>query len=261
MRIHGTGRLVRSTAGLFILVLFAGTTIARAQDQPVTGQVEIAKSGAANKSGAHLSPTYATDDESNVVVWLTLLDHAVMVPVQVSSASAKALPQMVQRNKMFEPHLLVIQAGTTVQFPNMDPFFHNVFSLFNGKRFDLGLYEAGTTKAVRFDRVGVSFLFCNIHEGMNAVVVAVPTPYFAISDRSGHVNIPNVPDGRYQMQVWYERSSPDNLKNLERTVTISAPSRSLETIHIVDNPNFTLAHKNKYGEDYVSPPSSGYSTP
>lgn len=162
---------------------------------------------------------------------------------------------------MFEPHLLVIQAGTSVQFPNMDPFFHNVFSLFNGKRFDLGLYEAGTSKTVRFDRVGVSFLFCNIHEGMNAVVVAVPTPYFGISDHAGHINIANVPDGRYQMQAWFERSSPDDLKNLDRVVTISSSSRSLETIHIVDNPNFTLAHKNKYGEDYVPPPSGGYSEP
>jgi hypothetical protein len=116
---------------------------------------------------------------------------------------------------------------------------------------------------VRFDRVGISFLFCNIHEGMNAVVVAVPTPYFGISDASGHVSIPNVPDGKYQMEVWFERSSPADLKNLERTVTISngASSRALETVHIVDNPNFTLAHKNKYGEDYVPPPSSGYSAP
>ena len=150
-----------------------------------------------------------------------------------------------------------------MQFPNLDPFFHNVFSLFNGKRFDLGLYEAGTSKTVHFDRVGVSFLFCNIHEGMNAVVVAVPTPYFGLSDRSGRVNIANVPDGRYQLQVWFERSSPEDLKNLARVVTISASpsSRSLETIRIVDDPNFTLAHKNKYGEDYVPPPSSGYSAP
>ena len=157
----------------------------------------------------------------------------------------------------------MVQAGTAVQFPNLDPFFHNVFSLFNGKRFDLGLYEAGTSKTVHFDRVGVSFLFCNIHEGMNAVVVAVPTPYFGLSDHSGRVNIPNVPDGRYQLQVWFERSSPEELKNLARVVTISsAPSsRSLETIRVVDDPNFTLAHKNKYGEDYVPPPSSGYSAP
>lgn len=255
MRIRQTRIFVRSTAALFALVLCAAAVSVTAQEQTVTGQVEITKRAATNKSGQ----AHNADDESNVVVWLTPLDRA--VPAPASSANSKNLPQMVQRNKMFEPHLLVLQAGTLVQFPNMDPFFHNVFSLFNGKRFDLGLYEAGTSKTVRFDRVGVSFLFCNIHEGMNAVVVAVPTPYFGISDHSGHVNIANVPDGRYQMQSWFERSSPDDLKNIDRVVNITSSSRSLETIHIVDDPNFTLAHKNKYGEDYVPPPTGGYSEP
>lgn len=255
MSIINAKTLSRSLAALSLLILCVGAAVARAQGQTVTGQVEIAKRGVASKPAQARS----ADDESDVVIWLTPLDGGVAAPA--SSAGSKNLPQMVQRNKMFEPHLLVIQAGTSVQFPNMDPFFHNVFSLFNGKRFDLGLYEAGTSKTVRFDRVGVSFLFCNIHEGMNAVVVAVPTPYFGISDHAGHINIANVPDGRYQMQAWFERSSPDDLKNLDRVVTISSSSRSLETIHIVDNPNFTLAHKNKYGEDYVPPPSGGYSEP
>lgn len=255
MNISNAKGIFRNVVALSLLVLCVGAAVMRAQEQTVTGQVEIAKRGVANKSGQ----SRGADDESNVVVWLTPLDGAVAAPT--SSAGSKSLPQMVQRNKMFEPHLLVIQAGTSVQFPNMDPFFHNVFSLFNGKRFDLGLYEAGTSKTVRFDRVGVSFLFCNIHEGMNAVVVAVPTPYFGISDHAGRLTIANVPDGRYQMQAWFERSSPDDLKNIEHVVTISSSARSLETIHIVDNPNFTLAHKNKYGEDYVPPPSGGYSEP
>lgn len=255
MRISHTRIFMRSMSALFVSLLCIAAPVARAQDQAVTGQVEISKRAATNKPGQ----AHSIDDESNVVVWLTPLDRA--VPAAANSANSKNLPQMVQRNKMFEPHLLVLQAGTSVQFPNMDPFFHNVFSLFNGKRFDLGLYEAGTSKTVRFDRVGVSFLFCNIHEGMNAVVVAVPTPYFAISDHSGHVSIANVPDGRYQMQAWFERSSPDDLKNVDRVVAISSSSRALETIHIVDDPNFTTAHKNKYGEDYVPPPTGGYSEP
>jgi plastocyanin len=255
MRTSQTIIPVRNMAALLVLILCVVAATVRAQEQTVTGQVEITKRAVANKSGQG----HNSDDESNVVVWLTPLDRP--VPAAASSANSKNLPQMVQRNKMFEPHLLVLQAGTLVQFPNMDPFFHNVFSLFNGKRFDLGLYEAGTSKTVRFDRVGVSFLFCNIHEGMNAVVVAVPTPYYGISDRSGHVSIANVPDGRYQMQAWFERSSPDDLKNIDRVVTVSSSSHSLETVHIVDDPNFTLAHKNKYGEDYVPPPTGGYSEP
>jgi len=68
-----------------------------------------------------------------------------------------------------------------------------------------------------------------------------------------------VPDGRYQMHVWYERSLSEDLKNLDRTVAISGPARTLETIHVVNNPDFTLAHKNKYGEDYIPPPAIGYS--
>jgi len=130
--------------------------------------------------------------------------------------------------------------------------------MYDGKRFDLGLYEAGTSRSVRFDRPGVSFLFCNIHAEMSAVVVVVDTPYFAMSDRAGHLAIPDVPDGRYQMHVWYERSLPESLKALSRVVTVSGKTRSLGAIRVVDNPNFTLAHKNKYGEDYVPPPTEGY---
>src|SRR5579884_454193 len=75
---------------------------------------------------------------------------------------------LVQKNKTFLPHVLVIPPGSTVDFPNHDPFFHNVFSLFEGKRFDLGLYESGTSRSVKFDRTGVSYIFCNIHPQMNA---------------------------------------------------------------------------------------------
>jgi plastocyanin len=260
MRTRENTRFVLGIAGIsavLVLIFGFGAGVLRAQQQPVTVQVEITRNAAAKKSDQPRN----TDDRSDVVIWLTPLDRA--AAALVSSSDSKSLPKIVQRNKMFDPHLLVIQAGTPVQFPNQDPFFHNVFSLFNGKRFDLGLYEAGTSKTVHFDRAGVSFLFCNIHEGMNAVVVAVPTPYFGLSDHSGRINIPNVPDGRYQLQVWFERSSPEELKNLSRVVTISAnpSSRSLEAIHIVDDPNFTLAHKNKYGEDYVPPPTAGYSAP
>lgn len=220
-----------------------------AQQAPVTAKVEIVTRGNLQLASAAGHPS----DASDVVVWLSPLDQK--APAPVDSAHP---PQLVQRNKAFEPHVLVVQAGTQVQFPNKDPFFHNVFSLFNGKRFDLGLYEAGSSKSVRFDRVGVSFLFCNIHEEMSAVIVAVDTPYFAISDRGGHISVPNVPDGRYEAHVWYERSLPEDLKALQRPVIVSDSARSLDTIQVINNPDFTLAHKNKYGEDYVPPPTTGY---
>ncbi len=142
---------------------------------------------------------------------------------------------------------------TPVQFPNKNPFPHNVFSLFDGKRFDLGFYEAGASKTVHFDCPGVGFFFCNIHPEMSGAVVAVDTPYFGMSDRNGRVTVPNVPDGRYQLNVWYERSLPEDLKTAGRTVKISEATRFLEPVCVVENPNFTLEHKNKYGQDYIPP--------
>src|ERR1019366_9401045 len=85
----------------------------------------------------------------------------------LSPASSTVVPPMhavlKKKNKAFEPHLIVVTKGSTADFPNRDPWFHNVFSLFNGKRVDLGLYEAGTSRTVHFDREGVSYIFCNIH--------------------------------------------------------------------------------------------------
>jgi plastocyanin len=237
-------------APVLLAGLLAAAFLAWAEQPLVTAQVEIVKRGETQLASASGN----SSDASDVVVWLSPIGRAA---ASVSPDSSHP-PQLVQRNKAFEPHVLVVQAGTMVQFPNKDPFFHNVFSLFNGKRFDLGLYEAGSSKTVRFDRVGVSFLFCNIHEEMSAVIVAVDTPYFGLSDRAGHVAIANVPDGVYQMHVWYERSLPDDLKALERLVTISGAKRTLEPIRVVNNPDFTLTHKNKYGEDYVPPPTTGY---
>ena len=160
---------------------------------------------------------------SNIVIWLTPLGSGA-APLPRLHAG-RPTPQIAQINKSFDPHVLVIQVGTPVQFPNKDPFLHNVFSLFDGKRFDLGFYEAGSSKTVHFDRPGVSFLFCNIHPEMSGAVVAVDTPYFGMSDRTGRVTIPNVPDGRYQLNVWYERSLPEDLKAAGRTVTISDATR------------------------------------
>jgi plastocyanin len=249
MKNSDSRRMRQYVALLAAVALCVVAAALHAQQAPVTAQVEIVKRGDLQPASA----TASAKDDSDVVVWLSPLDQKVSAP----SDSGKQ-PQLVQRNKAFEPHLLVVQAGTSVQFPNKDPFFHNVFSLFNGKRFDLGLYEAGSSKAVRFDRVGVSFLFCNIHEEMSAVVVAVDSPYFAISDHTGRVAIPNVPDGRYESHAWYERSLPEDLKALERPVTISSSARSLDVLRVVNNPDFTLAHKNKYGQDYVPPPTTGY---
>jgi plastocyanin len=225
------------------------------QDNGVTIHMAVQRQGAAKPE----KPAKTTTGASEIVVWLKPLDPG------TGSDSADALThrkvQLVQHNKTFQPHVLVVPVGTVVDFPNRDPFFHNVFSLFDGKRFDLGLYEAGASNSVRFDRLGVSFLFCNIHPEMSAVVVAVDTPYYGLSDRKGTVTIQNVPDGKYELHVWYERSLPEDVKNLTRTVIVSSASRDLGTINVPENPSFTSEHKNKYGQDYTPPPAPSYSHP
>jgi plastocyanin len=195
-------------------------------------------------------------DASNVVVWLKPLDK---VEGAVAEADEKQRPKLIQRDKKFEPHLLVVQTGTTVDFPNRDPFFHNVFSLFDGKRFDLGLYEAGATSSVKFDKSGVSFLFCNIHPEMSAVVVSLDTPYYGVSNRAGSIIIANVPEGRYELHVWYEKSLPETLGSLTRVVHVDSSSNVIGPIVVLENQNFTTAHKNKYGQDYAPPPNNTYS--
>jgi plastocyanin len=250
-----TKRFIHLCTRLGALSLCTGAIVVQAQQTPVTVQVEIMNREAGNQAAADRN----VKDDSNVVVWFSPLDSA--APGSAATPPVQSTTQLIMRKRTFEPHILVLQVGSIVQFPNKDPFFHNVFSIFDGKRFDLGLYEAGSTRSIHFDRPGVSFLFCNIHSEMSGVVIAVDTSYFGVSDRSGRVSIPGVPDGRYQMHVWYERSLPEDLKALSRVITISESTRTLESIRVAENPNFTPTHKNKYGQDYVRPPANPAYTP
>src|SRR5215470_7313723 len=186
-----------------LCALLTGPASLHAQTVTVTGKVVRPAQGGAKAETA-----------GRVVVWLAPLEATARDAGQPAHRA-----QLVQKDKTFEPHLLVIPAGTLVDFPNRDPFFHNVFSLFNGKRFDLGLYEAGSTRAVRFDRPGVSYIFCNIHPQMSAVVIALATTYYAIADRAGEVAIRNVPAGRYRLELWAEGASSDALDKLSREIT------------------------------------------
>jgi len=228
------------------LVLLSATMWAAT---PMIGRVELVNS----------SSDKPVKDASNVVVWLSPLG-AMTHPAD--SAPAAAHPRLMQKNKHFEPHLLVVPVGSAVEFPNRDPFFHNVFSLFDGKRFDLGLYEAGTTRNVRFDKPGVSYIFCNIHPEMSAVVVALDTPYYAISNIRGELSIPDVPPGRYVMHVWAEASLPNDLNGSSKEITVTDGDSSLGVIRlsVAANP-VTAEHKNKYGKEYDNPipPSPAYS--
>jgi plastocyanin len=204
-------------------------------DQPVSVMAKVDFSAGSAKQPA---------DASGVVVWL---EPTVNQPDLKPPTRHR---QLLQKNKTFSPHMLVVQVGSPVDFPNQDPFFHNVFSLFEGKRFDLGLYEAGATRSVVFNRPGISYIFCNIHPEMSAVVIALRTPYYGISDRNGSIEIANVPGGRYELYVWHERVLPETLNNLTHAVVISDASSSLGVIHLTEQRSLAQSHKNKYGKDY-----------
>jgi plastocyanin len=157
--------------------------------------------------------------------------------------------RMLQHDKTFEPNLLVVPLGSVVDFPNLDPWFHNVFSLYQGKRFDLGLYQAGAEKQVVFDRPGPSFLFCNIHPEMTAVILAVNSDYFGISDRAGRIVISGVPAGRYAMHVWYENAASEFTDVSARMVDVGPGDTALPVISIPVAKRDS-SHKDKYGYDY-----------
>src|SRR3984893_4174277 len=166
---------------------------------------------------------------ANVVVWLSPLKPGGVAPV---IPARLPVYRLVQKDKMFTPHLLVVPTGSQVEFPNQDPFFHNVFSLFNGKRFDLGLYESGSSRSVKFDRDGVSYIFCNIHPEMGAVVLALSTPFYGVSGPDGAVVIHGVPQGSYHLNVWSERAKPLEPGDFPREIQVTTTPTNLGAIQM-----------------------------
>jgi hypothetical protein len=164
------------------------------------------------------------------------------------------LPQghytLLQKNRTFSPHLQVIPVGSVVEFPNADPFFHNVFSLFEGKRFDLGLYEAGSSKSVTFSREGVSYIFCNIHPEMSAVVLALSTPFYAIADGHDTFALRGLPPGDYKLHLWVEGVPKSFLDGLTRSVRISSHDLDLGTLSAPIAQAKEMEHMNKFGSPY-----------
>lgn len=229
-------------AGGVAAILLAAAVAVCGQDLAVRGHVSLV-SALSGKPAA---------DNSQAVVWLTPLDD----PRVSWKPDDAGRFRLVQKNKRFIPHILVVPVGALVEFPNDDPFFHNVFSLFDGKRFDLGLYEAGATRTVTFNSPGVSYIFCNIHPEMSAVVVATRSPYYALSNAAGDFVIANVPAGRYQLNIWHERCLPETLKTATRDVVVSNSAPNLGEIRLPESGNLLANHKNKYGQRYEPVPSS-----
>lgn len=232
----------RRRPGALLLFMVALVAFAHAQTVEVTARVQVS-------AGPHHA---SHRDSSDVVLWLTPNDKTVLPPREEHNYT------LAQKNKEFHPHILVVATGSTVDFPNLDPFFHNVFSLFNGKRFDLGLYEAHTHRVVQFDREGVSYIFCNIHPEMGAVVIALSTPYFGMSTHDGVIQIRGVPPGSYRLNLWAENVPVDRLNALSRVVEIGAQSTDLGNFQLPASGDIMTHHENKFGEAYTPAPTNPY---
>jgi plastocyanin len=226
------------------MLLLAAAAGAYSQSADVTLRLDVAV-----RAGRHRAADAATPS----VAWLTPVgDDAPSTP-----PSTQRTYRMVQKNKKFDPHLLVVPVGSNVEFPNEDPFFHNVFSLYNGRRFDLGLYETGSERGVRFDREGVSYIFCNIHPEMGAVILALSTPYYAIS-HEGAITIPHVPQGKYTLNVWSEGATAESLNAARRQVTVTEQGAALGAITLTAAPSPIVHHANKFGESYPANAQQSY---
>lgn len=187
------------------------------------------------------------------VLWLQPLGSTPALPFVPSGQY-----RLLQKNRTFIPHLLVIPVGSVVQFPNDDPFFHNVFSEFDGKVFNLGLYEAGSTKSVTFSRKGVSYIFCNIHPEMSAVVLTLTTPLYAVADSQNSFVLRNIPPGNYRMHLWIEGMPEPALEGLERDLHLTAGVSNLGDLKVAIPQIKAVRHSNMYGKDYDENPAATY---
>src|SRR6516165_6146456 len=164
----------------------------------VTEPVSVYQRGTTVKLGKDASEDPVAFERSRVVVYLE-------GPQQSSiSASDDGLQQIQQIDRRFSPDLLVVPVGSTVSFPNMDPIFHNIYSLSKPKTFDLGSYDKGETRRVVFPKPGVVEIYCHLHPNMAATVMVTPNRWYARPDAAGQYRIPGVPPGQYTLVAWHK---------------------------------------------------------
>lgn len=185
-------------------------------------------------------PGESTTDLGNTVVWLESASGARTRPAPTNS-------QMSMDGRKFSPHLRVVTPGSKVDFPNQDPFSHNIFSNTSGGAFDLGLYGRGNSKRASFRKPGVYPVFCNIHARMTGFVLAVATPWYIQPGADGRFSFDHVPAGTYVAHVWHERTP-------EETREIVVPSRGLDGVDVrLDARGYLFKpHRNKFGQEYTS---------
>jgi plastocyanin len=194
--------------------LFGLATLAASHAGTITGTVR-----AEGKPGTETPPTAGSYDSRKFkfverVNYAELQDFIVFIEGPMGSQpvvppsrplTVATRPSVSQKGAVFEPHVLPVVVGTTVEWPNNDEIYHNVFSMSETKPFDLDLYKSPTVKSVVFDKPGRVDVFCSIHSRMNCIVLVLENPHFATADRAGRYTITNVPPGTYKLKAWHER--------------------------------------------------------
>lgn len=215
------------------LLFFALAASAEAQTGTVEGTVTLSRQLAARRvrfriysePGKGATPPSQPapelkDEYANVIVYLERVDAP--GPVRATRP-----PTMSQKNEQFTPHVLPILKGTTVEFPNEDEVFHNVFSLSGPKQFDLPKYPAGASRSVTFPKSGVVNVFCHIHTDMSAIIFVLDNAYFVTPGEDGKFSLADVPPGEYTLVAWHER-----IKAVRQKVRIVAGQVTTQNFNI-----------------------------
>ena len=179
-----------------------------------------------------------TSDLANAVIYL--------VPQNgLARYSEQKNTKMAMSGRQFSPRIRVVTSGSTLEYPNEDPFSHNIFSTAPGASFDLGVYGSNTSKSTTFKKAGAFPIYCNIHAKMTGYVVVVATPYYGQPTADGRWTLSGVPAGKYAVHIWHERT-PEIIKDVE----VAAGGMS-GVDAALDAKGFTVAdHKNKFGKKY-----------
>jgi plastocyanin len=213
-------------SGLILVVPLIAPAVAQAPAGVIRGRVEVRRAPAAERRpNVNALGMHADHDRPDLRRSVVYLETA------PSRAFPDAEPQratMDQRNETFVPHVLAITVGTTVDFPNSDKTYHNVFSLRGPRPFDLGRYAAGRSRSVRFDRPGIVRVFCEIHSHMSAFILVFNHRYFAVTSADGRYQISGVPPGRYTLLAWNEGSVRES-----RSVLMPEDGGSVEADFVV----------------------------
>ena len=181
----------------------AGTIIGTVQAE---GKPDAGGAGKGGKYDSRKFKFVEKIDYSELKDFVVYIDQPV---TNAQAAPAKTVQVVTQRDAIFRPHVLPVMAGTTVEWPNKDDIFHNVFSMSESNPFDLGLYKDPEVKKVKFEQAGRVDVFCSIHSQMNCIVLVLQNPFFAATEKSGSFKIENVPPGTYKLKAWHERLPPE----------------------------------------------------